>query len=146
MGYSTDFKGELKFSRELKASELAKLTTILGEDCRDHPEWQADTDLYYVNLELLPDFSGLRWDGCEKTNDLDRYVNLILKLMRQDVRDFGLEGKMLAQGEDIDDRWEFTVKPYGIAERRDLPKSGRAIRCPHCEEKVYVDDAEDWSK
>jgi len=39
MGYNTDFKGELKFIPELKASQLAYIQGILGEDCRDHPEW-----------------------------------------------------------------------------------------------------------
>lgn len=63
MGYTTNFKGELKFTKELKASELAKLSSMLGEDCREHPEWDYEGPLYYIDLELLEDFSGIKWDG-----------------------------------------------------------------------------------
>lgn len=85
MGYTTTFKGQLRFTSELKASELAVLGQLFGEDCRDHPEWGA-TDLYYINLELTKDFSGLQWSkrgrrhcfrvdtrsGCVDTRDLWR--------------------------------------------------------------------------
>ena len=50
MGYTTNFKGELKFTKELKASELAKLSSMLGEDCREHPEWDYEGPLYYIDL------------------------------------------------------------------------------------------------
>ena len=66
MGYNTKFEGVLKFTRELKSSELAKLIPILGEDCRDHPEWGAGA-LYYVDLKIADNFSGLEWDGSEGT-------------------------------------------------------------------------------
>lgn len=59
MGYSTDFKGELKFTRELTGSELATLKGILGEDCRNHPDWDAK-NLYHMDLEMLEDFSGIK--------------------------------------------------------------------------------------
>src|SRR5258708_4315685 len=103
MGYSTEFRGELKFTRELTGSELARLKGMLGQDCRQHPEWYAK-GLYRVDLELLEDFSGLRWDGTEKTYDLDRLVNVVIREMRKAVPDFGLTGKLVAQGEDMDDQ------------------------------------------
>lgn len=140
MGYTTQFKGELKFTRELSGSELAKLNAMLGEDCRNHPEW-GTKNLYYIDLELLDDFSGLRWDGTEKTYGMERLVNVIISEMRKTVTDFGLTGKLVAQGEDIDDRWELLIGDDGFAIKRNTPPSGTCIICPHCEKKVYVDEA-----
>lgn len=40
MGYSTEFKGELKFTTELTASQLAEVKKFLSEDCRSHSEWE----------------------------------------------------------------------------------------------------------
>lgn len=136
MGYSTDFKGELKFTEELKASQIAKVQSFLTEDCRNHPEW-GNTDLYYVNLEFLPDFSGLRWNGAEKTYKMVEIVNMIIRNMQKEMPTFGLEGKFLAQGEDIDDRWELVIK-NGIAVKKDLPHTGQKIICPHCEQHFYL--------
>ena len=136
MGYSTDFKGELKFTEELKASQLAKVKAFLDEDCRDHPEW-GNTKLYYVDLELLPDYSGLRWNGAEKTYGMVDVVNLIITNMRKDMPEFGLEGKLLAQGEDIDDRWELIIQD-GMAVKKELPHTGSKVICPHCEQHFYL--------
>ena len=71
MGYTTKFIGELKFTREMTAPQLAELISILGEDCREHPEWNA-TDLYHIDLELNGQCDGLRWNGMEKTYFLDK--------------------------------------------------------------------------
>jgi hypothetical protein len=141
MGYTTQFKGELKFTRELTGSELAKLKSMLGQDCRNHPEWDAGNGLYYIDLALLDDFSGLKWDGSEKTYNMDCLVNVVIKEMRKTVPDFSLTGKLVAQGEDIDDRWELLIGEDGLAIRKNTPPSGAAIICPHCEGKVYVDEA-----
>ena len=124
MGYSTDFRGTLEFTHELTASQLAYLNIILGEDCREHPEWQADINavsdhkLDYIDLELATDFSGIRWNGAEKTYSMTECVNLIIRLMQKRWPDFGLEGKLEAQGEDWDDRW-FLVVDGGTATRED---------------------------
>lgn len=39
MGYTTEFKGELKFTTELSAKALAKVKSFFGKDCRQHNEW-----------------------------------------------------------------------------------------------------------
>jgi hypothetical protein len=52
MGYSTSFSGELLFTKELKASELAELNKFLGEDCRDHPEWGI-SGLTYIDFPFF---------------------------------------------------------------------------------------------
>lgn len=137
MGYSTDFTGELKFSEELKAGQLAFLNTILGEDCRDHPEWDVEKDLYGIDLDLLEDFSGLVWNGAEKTYDMDKLIETVIKVMRTRWPKFSMDGKLLAQGEDIDDRYEIHVNGERV-EIKNVVIEGTKITCPHCEEQfVY---------
>lgn len=41
MGYTTNFKGESRFTSEPTASQLALIKAMFDEDCRDHPEWGA---------------------------------------------------------------------------------------------------------
>ncbi|MCA9748126.1 MAG: hypothetical protein KC414_03415 [Romboutsia sp.] len=108
MGYNTDFKGELKFTNELTATQLAELKNILGEDCRDHKDW-GRTDLTHINLRLLDDFTGVCWDTSEKTYDMVEKIELIIQLMRRKYPNFGLKGQFLAQGKYIEDRYTIIV-------------------------------------
>lgn len=139
MGYNTDFTGEFKFNRELVGSEIAKLQSFFGEDCREHQNWVNSAGLYHVNLEFIEDYSGIRWDGMEKTDDLTDYINMILDNIN--FPNFELTGRMLAQGEDIDDRYELVVE-NGRIKRRDIIRSGKKMVCPNCEEEFYLEDAE----
>ncbi len=133
MGYSTEFRGELKFTTELTATQLAKVNSFLGEDCRHQPDWIGTKGLDYVNLELLKDFSGLQWNGAEKTHGMVQMVNMIIMTMRTKWQlDFGLKGKMLAQGEEIGDLWELAINEAGFAFKRELQISGGSIKCPNC--------------
>jgi len=136
VGYSTNFQGELKFTEELKASQIAQVQSFLTQDCREHPEW-GNPECYYVDLEFLPDFSGLKWNGAEKTYGMVEIVNMIIKNIQKTTPTFGLKGRLLAQGEDIDDRWELVFE-NGIAVRKELPHTGSKITCPHCEESFYL--------
>lgn len=104
MGYNTEFKGLLKFKKQPTQDELDTLDSILGEDCRDHPEWDAD-GLTYIDLTIDSNLRGLEWNESEKTYDLCEKINLVVDLMRRQFSDFGLTGQLLAQGEEIDDRY-----------------------------------------
>jgi len=137
MGYNTNFTGELKFTKELTASQLAKLKTFLGEDCRDHPEW-GDTSLTYIDLDFNDDFTGLTWDGSEKTYDLTEKVNLLIEQMRKDVPDFNLDGILLAQGEEFEDRWLLKME-NGKAYERKVKLNGTKTKCPHCGETFILE-------
>jgi hypothetical protein len=131
MGYNTHFKGVLEFAEDLKASQLAKLKKILGEDCRDHPEWKTQ-DLYSIDLKLTEDFSGLVWDGSEKTYSMAGLINVVVTQMRPTCPTFGLKGELLAQGEDIDDRYWIAIGPDGYARREDIAPKGKKVTCPFC--------------
>ena len=141
MGYSTNFNGELKFTREATALQLAALNAMLGEDCRDHPEWNA-LGLYAIDLELNNQFDGLRWDGSEKTYDLDKLVNVVLRVMREKWPDFGLTGQLQAQGKEFGDRWALVIGTDGWAAKVKYAPSGKTVRCPHCAETFSLEDAQ----
>lgn len=138
MGYSTEFTGELRFTSEATAKQLSALAGICGQDCRDHPEWDA-RDLYYIDLELTQDFGGLRWSGAEKTYDLEKIVNLVLRVMRAQWPDFSLTGTLLAQGEEFDDRWQLVMGEDGQAHKVPVVLTGKIVTCPHCDRRFELE-------
>lgn len=117
MGYDTKFKGILRFTSELTDNQLFKLKTYLGEDCRNHPEWNT-INLTYIDLKLSNDNSGLEWNGYQKTYDLDYKIDFVISEMKQSYRDFGLTGELLAQGENIDDRYILKIVDDKIVKER----------------------------
>jgi len=142
MGYSTSFTGELKFTKELKASELAELNKFLGEDCRDHPDWEA-SHLTHIDLELTKDFSGLQWNGAEKTYDLVEKVNFIIEQMKNKYPDFDLTGELLAKGEDVEDVWRLVIENGEALEKKIDLSQKRKVTCPHCEEEFFLEKNDD---
>jgi hypothetical protein len=134
MGYNTQFKGELKFDCEMTAPMLAKLHQYFGEDTREHPELELSRqDGGYIDLKMTKDFSGIQWDdGTEKTYNLDKIVDALIQIMRKEYPSFALKGVMLAQGEDIEDRWELFIDADGHARKRDVAIPGVKIHCPRC--------------
>ena len=138
MGYDTDYKGALLFSNEdtLTAKELRYLTSILREDVREHKEWRIfinkDSYLTYIDFELMDDFSGIRHNGAEKSHSQVDAINLIKALMEHEFKKpFILKGKILCQGEDIEDRWLLSMNEDGIASRIDISLES-VITCPSC--------------
>lgn len=141
MGYNTDFEGTLKFTTALTAEMIDKLQSILGEDCRDHPEWEAP-ELTFVHLEINDDRTGLEWSGDEKTYEMDGLVNVVIREMRTVYPDFGLSGMLKAQGEDVGDLWEVFIDKDGWAQRREvvaLPHETK-VKCPHCGRKFHFEE------
>lgn len=132
MGYTTQFSGNLKFAKEATSSQLAALSKIFGQDCREHPAWQAQ-GLTYVDLQLTEEFDGICWNGAEKTYEMERLVNVVIRLMREQWPDFGLIGELKAQGEDFDDRWLLKIGLDGFATKVKAALTGRVVTCPHCE-------------
>jgi hypothetical protein len=140
MGYNTDYKGVMKFTTELRATELAYLRSLFDEDIREHPEWPKEllpTMECWIKLELTPDFSGLQWSGAEKTYGMEELLNFIIGMMQKRIPNFGLEGQMVAQGEDIDDRYTIGIQD-GRAVRQEIVIEGTKITCPHCEGEFYL--------
>jgi hypothetical protein len=138
MGYTTQFNGELKFAHEPSVKQIAKLDSMFGKDCRSHKEWDA-AGLYYIDLELNDDYTGIRWNGAEKTYDMDKLVNVVIREMRKEFPEFALTGSLIAQGEDVDDRWQLVIGEDGFAQRVKIQITGTKIQCPNCDHKFYVE-------
>lgn len=137
MGYTTKFSGELKFTKELTAKELAKVKSFFGEDCRDHREWQGQGS--YIDLEFNKDLSGIQWDSAtEKNNGMVSHINVIIGETKKVFPDFGLKGEMIAQGESFDDRWKVVIE-NGIAVKKDIVNKGKKVTCPHCGEDFRLE-------
>jgi hypothetical protein len=125
MGYTTEFKGELKFKKPIGLDAMRYLDSFLGKD-RRKIGWGADlrayatggTYWYHIDYELLRDGSGITWNGAEKAYDMQHIVNFLTKRMKEKgFEDFELCGSLLAQGEDIDDRWALDMVD-GVAVKR----------------------------
>ncbi len=144
MGYSTDFAGVLTFKNELTPEQEKKLSTFLGADCRDHPEWdrlnENEKYLSWIELEFDENGDGLIWDGAEKTYDMVEKINLILREMRKDFPDFELEGGFDAFGEIGGDIWRIGFKD-GWAVYKDITLTNKTINCPHCHKDVVLEDS-----
>lgn len=112
MGYSTKFEGVLEFKIPLRLEQHLKLEKILGEDVREHPEWNVPENLWmtYIDLETTKDLSGLKWTGDEKTYGMEHAIALVIRLMKEDFPEFGLSGSMFAQGEEAGDVYYIHVK------------------------------------
>lgn len=141
MGYITTFTGQLKFKNELTTSALAKLKTFLGEDVRDHQEWDAEGS--YIDLRITDDFSGIEWDDeTEKNDGMVSHVNLIINEMKKDFPNFELEGQLLAQGEDPKDQWVL-IAEKGLAYEKKLEIACKFVTCPNCEHEFQILTQED---
>jgi len=106
MGYETKFTGEMLFTSNATSEVLAKLSSILGEDVREHLDWEDVHDLIFIDLMLNDKYTGIEWvAGTEKCYDMVGQLNLIIDLMNKDFPEFGLSGEMLAQGEEVADRY-----------------------------------------
>jgi hypothetical protein len=146
MGYSTEFSGTVYFENELTASQIAAINGIFNEDIRQHPEWvplldasDENTYLNYVALEFNKDFTGIEWDGSEKTNGMVEFLNLIRNYMESIGKPIVYkDSEMFAQGEEATDRWWVKVE-NNVARGVTITVTGRKVECPHCESEFLID-------
>ncbi len=139
MGYTTEFEGTLKFITPMTGESLAYLNEILGCDPDDKPEFKRSAELSYIQYELTKDFTGIKWDGGEKFYHAENACNFIIENMKEKYPDFGLEGELLAQGEEVGDVWKLAIVD-GKAVRLEVIMSGQKVTCPHCDEAFILED------
>lgn len=141
MGYNTRFSGTLKFSTPVTVQMLAKLNTMLGEDA-GKIAGSSDRDYGYIHLVVSKDFSGIEWDsGTEKTYYLEKSVNVVITEMRKEWPEFGLTGQLMAQGEDMEDRWALVIEDDGLAHKRKVAITGQRVKCPDCGHKFILEQS-----
>lgn len=129
MGYNTDFRGVLKFTKELTAKQIIYLNKLLNED--DNWDWNID-------LEFTKEFDGLKWTGTEKTYGMVETLNYIINNMREKWDDFMLEGTLEAQGEEIRDVWNLEIE-NGVAVKKKVIMTDKIIECPDCGHEFLLD-------
>lgn len=107
MGYQTEFSGAVKFTSPLTAEQELYIGQFLDyADPDKHDDWiKPDKKYSYIQWELTPDKSGIKWDGNEKFYYSVEAMNLIIANMVDKFPDFGVKGKILAQGEGVGDIW-----------------------------------------
>lgn len=137
MGYTTRFKGDLKFAREVSVAQLRFLGSLFDENVTEQPEWaqiigRRNPDFHYIDLEVTETFDGIKWSGAEKSYDMVGQVNFVVAAMRLKWPEFGLTGSLIAQGEESDDAWTLTIGEDGVAVKTDRPLPGVKVRCPDC--------------
>ncbi len=58
--------------------------------------------------------------------------------MKKEFPSFGLSGELIAQGEDITDRWKLVIEEDGFAKRINMKLIGTVVECPHCEREFKL--------
>lgn len=119
-----EVEGELKFTTELRAGQLAYLKTFCTDDG--------------LCLELNDTFSGLQWDGSECESLADE-INQVTAYMRNSLPEFGLTGRLRIQDGTV---WLVEIGDEGIAYRKDI-EEGTFITCPHCHQSISLDSQKD---
>jgi len=137
MGYTTEFEGVLEFTSPLTAEQELFMGTFLGELSSDVPE-VVPYEKYrgYIQFDIAPDKSGIQWDGNEKFYDAELAAQTVILTMQKYFPDFGLEGELLAQGEEIGDIWKLAIVD-GKAVRIDIKLDGH-VKCPECDHVFKV--------
>jgi hypothetical protein len=115
MGYNTEFVGEFKFKNGITKKALEKLKTLLGEDCRDHPEWTDMKAYTHIDYALTEKEDAIVWNEAEKSYDMVEKLNFIIREVKKVQNDFELEGSLFARGERFDDIWNMVINADGQA-------------------------------
>lgn len=141
MGYTTAFQGVLRFTAPLISEQRQALDALFLEDRRDHPEWDAPDTFNYVDLCLADHGKGIQWDETtEKTYGMVDIVNTVLRLLRSTWPEFGLTGRLLAQGDESNDRWYVVMGADGWAHRVSVASPAeQETTCPQCRQCVDLD-------
>jgi hypothetical protein len=142
MGYTTKFDGEIRFNRELVASEIVLLKEIFefdprgGDYVKDSPY-----EFYYIDLELNETLDGIAWNGAGKSYGMVEQVQYVVDRMIEKAPDLVFNGEFLAQGEEHDDRWKLIVTDNKVSEVKIVLK-GKRVECPHCGEEFTLEEEE----
>jgi hypothetical protein len=129
MGYNTKFTGTLKFTKETPLAAIPMLKDLIDTE-RTPPDYGNN----YIGIVIKTESGhpiGIAWnDECEKTYGMVETVNFLLDSVRVAFPGFGLEGSLLAQGEEIGDVWHLIILDGKAVERR--VQLDDLLTCPEC--------------
>lgn len=143
MGYNTYFKGSINFSRELTVPELRTIQEILDTDeifdlANKYGYAFRANEKYndYISVVINDDYTGLCWNGAEKTRNMVGALNVIMYAIRSKIPDLNFCGEMLASGEEAFDVWGIRIVDE-FAERFEV-FGEQKVECPHCKRHFMV--------
>tara|TARA_R110000850_G_scaffold272752_3_gene408250 strand:+ start:3006 stop:3551 length:546 start_codon:yes stop_codon:yes gene_type:complete len=127
MGHSTNYTGKIRITN-LDLDKVRQLKTFLGADkrnlLRDGVITEAQMDLLeyscFFDMELDQDLTALQWNGSEKSNGLDLWLNIVGCALDLDYQ----EGdSLLCQGEDVEDRYVIIIEAGAVIVRNGAAES-----------------------
>lgn len=121
MWYSTNYNWKVEIIPELNISWLKILKSILIMD-DDEINW---------NIELSDEYDYLYWKWNEKSNELEKSLNRIIREMKQRWFEFDLDWEFKFQWEEMDDRW-FIRKIDWKFQRIEMSIQEWECKCPEC--------------
>lgn len=130
MGYDTRFKGSIRIEPPADPT----LMLAVNDYCRDENKERGGRfpAFGWGDWVVSADGATIGHDsGTEKSYEMEAWLRVL-------IRDFLapagriLNGSMLAQGEDVEDRWNLVVVNNEVSRVDDKPKT---IQCPECRHK-----------
>lgn len=107
MGYTTRFKGEIKIDPPLSPEEVTALNTF-ADDRHGDGDVYPGFPSFYCQWVSKKDGTAIVWDCGEKFYEAEAWMNYIINHFLAEAHT--LNGEIIAQGEDVDDRWKLVVK------------------------------------
>lgn len=117
MGYTTEFRGTINLEPVLTAAQVAELETFAEERHGGNVDVYAGFPGFWCQWIPTNDGAGIEWDGNEKFYHGEEWMKLIIDRF---LKPWGIVGNglILAQGEEIDDRWELIVKDNVVSTKK----------------------------
>lgn len=107
MGYNTEFEGSIEITPALTVDEyvtMEKLTRTRHENNRMYGG-SGEAPGYYCDWRFAPDGGSLAWSGAEKSYEMDKWLELIVKKLPGHE----FHGTVLARGEEFHDQWKMVA-------------------------------------
>jgi hypothetical protein len=108
MGYTTTFRGRLRTSRLLSDTEVGRINSFCEKRHGGNMRPFRNMPGFWCNWEA--DNESIFWNGAEKSYAMDEWLEVLIEKFF-DPWKVSLSGKMLAQGEQMNDTWTLEVLP-----------------------------------
>lgn len=134
MGYSTNFKGQIKIDPPASAELIRDVNAFCEKRHGDSINVYKDHPGFYCNWKVSEDGTSILWNGSEKSYDMDTWLPILIEKFFVQNNHI-LNGTVIAQGEDVGDTWTILVKD-NIVERVD----GHIKDTQSCANVTVIDD------
>jgi len=132
-------KGEIKFSRELRAGEITTIQTLFSNVAQN----ESKPNLGIYPFKFLPDFSGFIWDETTPSFELENLLKLIIE--NSLPKDVNLNGLFIYEEKEDNYYNGYKIHVNNNIIRIfdidvDLPEKALLLKCPHCQKVFKKED------